>query len=230
MKEKNTMKYILDKKTTSIGLLATFAAICATAPVQAASLKKIVAVSRFENKSAYVNGGQVMIDDGLPDQLVDALMKSGEFVVVERATLDDVKGEQALANSGQAAKSQSAQRGKLTSAQILIKGTVTEFSAKSSGNGNGYGFGPVHVNNGKSVATVGLNIRLIDTTTGQVVASQTVEGHAETKSSGVSVNTGMASYGQKNFDQTPMGKATHYYAAGVVLGLFGGFLIFWKRK
>ena len=32
------------------------------------------------------------------------------------------------------------------------------------------------------------------------------------------------------FTGSPMGKATHYYLAGVAVGLFGGFLIFWKRK
>ncbi|MGA2685426.1 MAG: DUF3185 family protein [Verrucomicrobiota bacterium] len=34
----------------------------------------------------------------------------------------------------------------------------------------------------------------------------------------------------KAFTGAPMGRATHYYLAGTVLGLFGGFLIFWKRK
>jgi hypothetical protein len=34
----------------------------------------------------------------------------------------------------------------------------------------------------------------------------------------------------ETFTGEPMGKATHYYLAGVVLGLFGAFLIFWKRK
>jgi hypothetical protein len=28
----------------------------------------------------------------------------------------------------------------------------------------------------------------------------------------------------------PLGKATHYYLAGAVLGLFGALLIVWKRK
>jgi hypothetical protein len=32
------------------------------------------------------------------------------------------------------------------------------------------------------------------------------------------------------FTGAPIGKATHYYLAGVVVGLFGVFLIFWKRK
>ena len=32
------------------------------------------------------------------------------------------------------------------------------------------------------------------------------------------------------FTGAPLGKATHYYLAGVVVGLFGAFLIFWKRS
>ena len=32
------------------------------------------------------------------------------------------------------------------------------------------------------------------------------------------------------FTGEPLGKATHYYVAGVAVGLFGLFLIFWKRK
>ena len=32
------------------------------------------------------------------------------------------------------------------------------------------------------------------------------------------------------FTGEPLGKATHYYVAGVAVGLFGAFLIFWKRK
>ncbi len=34
----------------------------------------------------------------------------------------------------------------------------------------------------------------------------------------------------RTFTGEPLGKATHYYAGGIVLGLLGGFLIFWKRK
>jgi len=34
----------------------------------------------------------------------------------------------------------------------------------------------------------------------------------------------------RTFTGAPLGKATHDYLAGVVVGLFGAFLIFWKRK
>ena len=47
---------------------------------------------------------------------------------------------------------------------------------------------------------------------------------------GHNVANSIGSQFSQAFTGAPMGKATHYYAAGVVLGLFGGFLIFWKRK
>ncbi|HEV2434625.1 MAG TPA: DUF3185 family protein [Verrucomicrobiae bacterium] len=34
----------------------------------------------------------------------------------------------------------------------------------------------------------------------------------------------------KAFTGEPLGQATRYYVAGVAVGLFGAFLIFWKRK
>ena len=170
--------------------------------------KKIVAVSRFENKTAYAGGGQFTLDDGMADQLVDALMQSGEFVVMERQTLTDVIGEQDLAASGRAQKSKSARTGKLTSAQILIKGTVTEFEAKSSGSGSGFSIMGVSLGSKKGQAHVGLIIRLIDTTTGEVLESKRVEGKAESGGFKLGLDIGGVGFGTDSFKKTPMGKAT----------------------
>ena len=171
-----------------------------------ADLKKIVAVSRFENKTSWK--GQVSLDDGMADQLTDALIQSGRFTVVERQTLGDVTAEQNLAASGRAEKSKSAQTGKLTSAQILIKGTVTEFENKSAGSGTGIGFGGIQLANKREEAHVGLIIRLIDTTTSQVLDSQRIEGKAEAGGAGIGVNVGGVSFGSSGFKKTPLGKAT----------------------
>ncbi len=175
------------------------------APAQAASLKKIVAVSRFENKAGY--SGQWSIGDGMADQLTDALMRSGQFVVLERQTLRDVTDEQDLAESGRAQKSNSARTGKLTSAQILIKGTVTEFESASKGGGGGVHILGASFGSRTESAHVGLIIRLIDTTTGRVLDSQRVEGSAE--STGISGSTSLPGvcFGGEQFFKTPMGKA-----------------------
>jgi curli biogenesis system outer membrane secretion channel CsgG len=171
-----------------------------------ATLKKIVAVSRFENKTSWK--GQVSLDDGMADQLTDALMQSGQFVVMERQTLGDVMAEQDLANSGRAQKSQSAQTGKLVNAQILVKGTVTEFENQSSGSQNGIGFGGFNVGNKREEAHVGLIIRLIDTTTGEVLDSQRVEGKAASGGMKFGMDVAGVDFGTSGFSKTPLGKAT----------------------
>jgi curli biogenesis system outer membrane secretion channel CsgG len=143
----------------------------------------------------------------MADQLTDALMQSGQFTVMERQTLGDVVSEQDLANSGRVQKSQSAQTGKLVSAQILVKGTVTEFEQNSSGSANGIGFGGFKVGNNRAEAHVGLIIRLIDTTTGEVLASQRVEGKAASGGVQFGMNTGGVQFGTAGFSKTPLGKA-----------------------
>jgi curli biogenesis system outer membrane secretion channel CsgG len=171
----------------------------------AATLKKIVAVARFENKTAWK--GQVSLDDGMADQLTDALMASGQFVVMERQTLGDVMAEQDLANSGRAQKSQSAQTGKLVNAQIQVKGTVTEFENSSQGSDSGVGFGGFKIGAKRDEAHVGLIIRLIDTTTGEVLASQRVEGKAKSGGTSFGMNVAGVGFGTSGFSKTPLGKA-----------------------
>ncbi len=168
-------------------------------------LKKIVAVSNFENKTSYV--GQINLDSGMADQLIDALMQSGMFVVLEREMLKDVMEEQDLAATGRTAKSASARTGSITSAQILIKGTVTEFEDKSSGSGQGVNFGGFNFGMQRSEAHVGLIIRLIDTTTGQVLDSQRVEGKAEAGGLAWGANVQGVNFGTEGFKKTPLGKA-----------------------
>jgi len=172
----------------------------------ASGLKKVVAVSRFENKTSW--SGQWKLDDGMTDQLTDALMQSGQFVVLERETLSDVMGEQDLASSGRAMKSKSAATGKLTSAQILIKGAITEFEAESSGSGTGIGFGGVRIGGRNEEAHVGLIIRLIDTTTGEVLDSKRVEGKASSGGFALGLNVGGVGFGTDGFKKMPIGKAT----------------------
>jgi curli biogenesis system outer membrane secretion channel CsgG len=141
-------------------------------------------------------------------QLADALTQSGQFVVLERQTLSDVMGEQDLAASGRAQKSKSAETGKLTSAQILLKGTITEFALEESGSGSGIGFMGISVKNKKSEAHIGLIIRLIDTTTGQVLDSHRVEGKAKSGGFKIGLDIAGVDFGTGAFKKTPLGKAT----------------------
>lgn len=185
----------------AFGILATF-------PLEAlaSGLKKVVAVSRFQNKSNYT--GQWAIGDGMADQLADALMQSGKFTVVERRTLGDVITEQDLVTAGRMRLSKSAQTGKLVSAQILIVGAITEYESQRSGSDQGVHVGGFSLGKKKSESHVGLIIRGIDTTSGEVLFSERVEGKAEAGGVAFNVSGPIGSYGKDTRTKTPVEKAT----------------------
>jgi hypothetical protein len=113
-----------------------------------------------------------------------------------------------MAASGRFQKSRSARTGKLTSAQILVKGTITEFESKSSGSGSGIGLYGFRIGGKKAEAHVGLIIRLIDTTTGEVLDSQRAEGKAKSGGFKLGVDISGIDFGTEGFQKTPLGKAT----------------------
>ena len=187
--------------------------VAAAMPAAADPLKKVVAVSRFENQTSFTDpssgsSGQELLTNGLADQLTDALIQSGRFVVMERQTLTDVIGEQDLASSGRVQQAQSARTGKITAAQILVKGTVTEFGLRESGSDTGIGFRGFRLGGKTKEAHVAVIIRMIDTTTGQVLGSQRVEGSAESSGSSIGFRIGGVGFDNDNFKNAPLGKAT----------------------
>jgi curli biogenesis system outer membrane secretion channel CsgG len=166
------------------------AAAGAPAPPQAAapattgplSLKKIVAVAKFENKANVAS--QYNLGEGMQAQLINALNRSGKFVVREQELLKDVFGEQDLAQSGRMAESKTAQIGKAITAQYLVRGTVTEYDEAESSDSKGFSMYGVSLSGGKSRAHMACIIDLIDTTSGTVIASQRMEGKAEGRGAG----------------------------------------------
>ena len=200
------MQKEINEKGILSGLICLILLGSFLASYASAGYKKIVAVSKFENKTSY--SGQWALDNGMADQLTDALIQSGEFVVLERQTLSNVMDEQDLAQSGRMMKSQSAKTGKLTSAQILIKGTVTEFQAESEGSSSGINMFGLKLGSKSGDAHVGIIIRLIDTTTGQVLDSKRVVGKAEAGGFEFGLDLEDIDFETESFKNTPLGKAT----------------------
>lgn len=176
--------------------------------IQTGFLKRIVAVSRFENRSSYEGGGEGLLTNGLADQLTDALIRSNAFIVLERQTLTDVLDEQDLVASGAAAPTEAAAIGQVIGAQILIKGTVTEFEAEASSRGGGLAIGGFRLGRSKSTAHVGIIVRLIDATTAEVLASHYVEGEAESSGTTFDGYFEGIDFDSEDFKRAPLGKAT----------------------
>jgi curli biogenesis system outer membrane secretion channel CsgG len=156
------------------------------APADAASggLRFSIAVTKFENHANY--GGQFNLCDTWGSILTDSLQRSGHFIVLGEADMRQAAmQEQDFAKSGRVAGGDKAPAtGYMTPAQLLIKGEITNFQT-TSGQHGGIGFGGFNVGMGGDTAEINAVIYVVDSTTGQVVATKKVLGKA--KSSGLSV-------------------------------------------
>ncbi|MBI5634444.1 MAG: hypothetical protein HZA15_13320 [Nitrospirae bacterium] len=169
--------------------------------------KKRIAVTKFENK---VKGtyGSWNIGEGMADQLATALIKTDRFVVVERQALQEVLGEQELGQTGIVKKETSAKVGQVLGAQILIRGVVSEFEQAESGGGGGIAISGFRIGGKSSNAHVGIDIRLIDASSGQVLMSHNAVGKAESSGVAVGVSRGIVDFGADSFKNAPIGQAT----------------------
>jgi curli biogenesis system outer membrane secretion channel CsgG len=128
-----------------------------------------VAVMNFENNSTWSYWG----DDlgyAVADELVTQLFGTGQFSLVERSQLESVLAEQNLGQSGLVNPTQAAEIGRLLGVQLILTGSITRFSIDTKGGGFG-GFQAEY-----SEAESSLDIRLIDTTTAEIMFADDGEG------------------------------------------------------
>jgi curli biogenesis system outer membrane secretion channel CsgG len=165
-----------------------------------------IGVSEFTNQTAasWWRGG---VGWELSDMLSNELSSSGAFHVVERQKLEKVLEEQNLGASGRVAKGQGAKIGKLTGAQYLITGSVSAYEENTSSTGGGLAFKGIGLGGKSSEAYMAIDLRVINTTTGDIDFSRTVEGRS--KSSGVAVGVSRGGFGGSlaHEEKTPAGKA-----------------------
>ena len=137
-----------------------------------AQAKTRIAVTAFENKvKSQWWDPSWKIGEGLAEMLTGELVKTGQFIVVERQALGDVVGEQALGQSGLVRGESAARPGQLLGAQVVVRGAVTEFESRASGGSIGVRGERSAIDLQAENAHVAIDLRLIDTSSGQVIAS-----------------------------------------------------------
>ena len=173
-----------------------------------------------------VGGGTVPVN-GIEAIVTDTMNRTGRFRLVERAALGNVLGEQDLATSGRVAQPSAAATGQVLGAELLMQVVVTDYEANTSSTGGGVGglfrkvplVGGVGIKSGKG--RVGLNFRLIDATTSEVLYTKQVESII--KESGLTLAgagwTGDAVLGGfiSSYAKTPIGQAV---IAGINKGIY----------
>ncbi len=145
-----------------------------------------VSVPDFKNQVGRLSWWSPRVSRQLADALSNELALAGGLTVVERQNLKAVLSEQELAelgivrNDGDAARSR-----QMRGARYLIMGRVSGYEdgveTKQSGSGMRFmGFGGSKTVS-ESKAYVSIDLRVVDSSTGEVVGARTVEGRATSR-------------------------------------------------
>lgn len=176
-------------------------------PTQAGP-KPTLAVTGFKNNAGY--RGRHDLGGNLEAILESAMIDTRSFRVVDRTALGSVLAEQRLKKSG-AAKGEGAETGALASARYIVEGSITEATEQVQGTGGGIQLpvGNTRVGLGGEYTRAQLTaiIKVIDTTTGEVVGKETVRGTSGSTSVNVSGAGRKTSGNIGSFARTPMAEA-----------------------
>ena len=122
------------------------------------------------------------IGKGIGDMIVDGLVEDGSYRVIERKRLDAILAEQNFNASDRVDPgAKVAKIGKALGVKYLITGSITKFGTEDSKKGVGGGafgskFGMGGIGKSEGKANVAITARIIDTSTGEIMASAKGEG------------------------------------------------------
>lgn len=177
-------------------------AMPANAEEPTGGLRYTVTVNKFENRSGW--GGQWSIGDAWDTVLTDMLNQTGKFIVLGETDMRmAAMDEQDFAASGSTVQGKKTPvTGQMTPAQLLVKGAITHVQGKTSGAGGGFSIKGIRIGGGGGKGEVNATIYIVDSTTGQVLASSSVVGTHKRKAMDVGYASGSwgASFGGESND------------------------------
>jgi len=182
------------------------------APLVQAADKPTITVYGFDVKasSSWLHSAEWDIGSGMGEMLIDALVATGKFNVVERLNIGDITFEQDLMTQGRTAKGTGAQTGKLKGAQYIVRGAITEFDYSESGGDLGVRIKGFNLGLAQSNAHIGGILRIFDAATGEIYASQRFSRSIPATGIDFGYNKGKYGINLGSFKKTPLGEATHY--------------------
>lgn len=170
-------------------------------------LRYTITVSEFENRAGWY--GRWDIGDAWGLVLTDLLNQSGNFIVLGESDMRvEALREQDFAASGRTAQgSKTPVTGQMTPAQLLVKGAITHVQEETSGGLGGIRYKGVRVGGSGGKAEINATITVVDSTTGQVVASQSVVGKSHRKGARIGYSNANFSGDLAGFKNDNVGKA-----------------------
>jgi curli biogenesis system outer membrane secretion channel CsgG len=209
------------KRLFSLFLAASCVITAGTAATaeSAGNLRYSISVAAFPNESGW--HGQWDVGDGFATIMTAALDASDHFIVLgDREMREEALREQDFVASGRTAGGKKAPKtGRMTPAQLLVRGSLTHVQHDTTGGKGGIGFKGVRIGGSKGSAEVNFTVYLENTETGQVAASTKVIGKSGRK--GLSVGYFGSKLGgltgdMAGFKKDNLGKATEDAVAQTV--------------
>ena len=212
-------------KSVLVSTAALLATLAVAAPARAQSSRPTVAILDLDYATIqHWWEGNWDIGKGVADLIVDGLVEDGAYRVIERKRLDAILAEQNFSNSDRADPSAAsvAKIGKALGVKYLLVGSITKFGTEKKNMGvGGGGFGRLGgaiggVGTQKGKANVAVTVRMIDSSTGEIMAS--AKGDGISSRSGLMLGGGGAgtggggaggfSMGSSEYRDTILGEAT----------------------
>ncbi len=175
------------KLTTIVATAAVILSMCMTSAMAAdasGNLRYSISVTKFKNEAGW--HGKWDIGDGFTTIMTDILNETGKFIVLGDGEMRNAAmQEQDVVASGRAAGGKKAPKmGRMTPAQLLVRGSITHVQETGGGKGR-FSFKGVSLGGSGAKAEVNITMYLVDTETGQVAASQKVTGTSGERGLGV---------------------------------------------
>ena len=147
-----------------------------------------VSVPDFKDKSGNLPWWSDKMSKQLADVLSNELSNAG-ISIVERQKIDDVLSEQELAALGIVSKTarnnSTAKTGQMKGAQFIVLGSISAYDEGTNTNASTSGGGALGMNRSSSIIEssvyIALDLRIVNSTTGEIVAAKTVEAEAVNK-------------------------------------------------
>ena len=129
--------------------------------------KKKIAVVDFSNNTRF---GERRLGEAATDVLLTELKKSKRFVVLERENVDEMMKQIKLSKKG--LTKGNLKNLNMLDANYLVMGSVSKYSTRVEGEKS------IFSKSKKQIAEVAVDLRLVDTKTGEIIIADTGEGKA----------------------------------------------------
>ena len=129
---------------------------------------------------------------GVSDILINKIVDGGNYSVIERTKIQEILREQNFGATDRIDANSAAKIGRLLGVQSIVIGSVTNFNLEKDNSGVSIPFFG-SVGGGKTTASVKLNVRVVDTSTGEIMF--TAEGNGTSNHGDNSINIRGFSFG-----------------------------------